>query len=81
MCRNKGSKLMPFSFKQFQLLGISLCSHNIFFVFTQSYGIYNAIQRRIENYTYIDYVDMRTPAFMAGMQRGKTTSGIIWKTR
>ncbi|XP_067933314.1 uncharacterized protein [Watersipora subatra] len=36
----------------------------------QSYGIYNSTKRCIENYTYVDYVELKSPAYLAGMKRG-----------
>ncbi|KAF6019900.1 hypothetical protein EB796_021790 [Bugula neritina] len=35
----------------------------------QSYGIYNTTTKCIENYTFVDYVEMKSPAFLSGMRR------------
>jgi len=39
----------------------------------QSYGIYNTTTKCIENYTFVDYVEMKSPAFLSGMRRSESS--------
>ena len=43
---------------------------HMFYLFFQTYGIRNKHTKQLEVMTYVDYVEIQKPAYVAGMRKG-----------